>query len=138
MGREELRFEAVKMGLEIDEFVAVGGSAGKLGEELVDGSGALGFDIAACAKGSHGPLGPLAEEDLVEEVGADVAVVGGEVGFQGCVVGGEPAEEDGDELEFVDVFGGVGWLYFGFLLLLVFVFGGVGGVFVGGGGGALN
>ena len=49
----------------------------------------------------------MAEEDLVDEVGADVAVVGGEVGQQVGVVGGEPAEEDGGELELVDVFGGV-------------------------------
>ena len=49
----------------------------------------------------------LAEENLVDEVGADVAVVSGEVGLQVGVVGGEPAEEYGDELELVDVLGGV-------------------------------
>lgn len=51
----------------------------------------------------------LAEEELVDDVGTDVAVVpGGEVGLQAGVVGEEPAEEDGDELELVDVFGRVG------------------------------
>ena len=107
MAGEELRLEAVEVGVEIDEFGCVGGAAGELGEELVDGPAALGFDVAAVAKSGDGPLRALAEEDLVDEVGADVAVVGREVGFQGRVVGGEPAEEDGDELELVDVFGGV-------------------------------
>ena len=82
------------------------GTARELSQELVDGAGAGGFDVAARAEGGHGPLLALAEEDLVDEVGADVAVVGGEVDLQGCVVGREPAEEDGDELELVDVFGG--------------------------------
>ncbi len=77
-------------------------------QELVDGPAAGRLDVAAGAEGGDGPLLALAEEDLVDEVGADVAVADGEVGAQGGVVGGEPAEEDGDELELVDVFGGVG------------------------------
>ncbi len=94
------------MRVEVDEFVCAA-AAGELGEELVDGAGAGRFDVAARAEFGDGPLLALAEEDLVDEVGADVAVVGGEVGAQVGVVGGEPAEEDGGELELVDVFGGV-------------------------------
>ena len=104
---EELRFKAVEVGFEIDEFVGVGGAAGELGQELVDGPAAGGSDVTAGAKGGDGPLLTLTEEDLIDEIGADIAVVGREVGLEGCVVGGEPAEEDGDELELVDVFGGV-------------------------------
>ncbi len=103
---EELRFEPVEVRLEVDEFVRVG-AAGHLGQELVRGAAAGRFDVAAGAEGGDGPLLALAEEDLGDEVGADVAVVDGEVGLQVGVVGGEPAEEDGDELELVDVFGRV-------------------------------
>ena len=85
------------MGLQVDEFVGAS-PAGHLGEELVDGSAAGRFDAATCAEGGDGPLLALAEEDLVDEVCANVAVVEGEVGAQVCVVGGEPAEEDRDEL----------------------------------------
>ena len=52
-------------------------------------------------------MGSLAEEDRVDEVGADVAVVEGEVGAQVGLVGREPAEEEADQLELVDVFGRV-------------------------------
>ncbi len=104
---EELRFEPVQVRLEVDEFGGVGGPAGHLAQELVDGAAAGRFDAAAGAEGGDGPLLALAEEDLVDEVGADVAVVDGEVGLQAGVVGGEPAEEDGDELELVDVLGRV-------------------------------
>lgn len=55
--------------------------------ELVDGSAAGGFDAASGAKGGDGPLLALAEEDLVDEVGANVSVVDGEVGLQACVAG---------------------------------------------------
>ena len=51
-----------------------------MGEELVDGSAPGGLDVAVCAEGGGGPLLAFAEEDLVDEVGADVAIVEGEVG----------------------------------------------------------
>ena len=104
---EELRFEAVEVRFQVDEFGGAG-AAGHLAHELVHGSAPGDFDAAAGAEDGDGPLLALAEEDLVDEVGADVAVVDGEVGLQAGVGGGEPAEEDGDELEFVDVFGRVG------------------------------
>ena len=103
---EELGLEPVQVRFQVDEFGGAG-AAGHLAHELVDGPAAGRSDVAAGAEGGDGPLLALAEEDLVHEVGADVAVVDGEVGAQAGVVGGEPAEEDGDELELVDVFGGV-------------------------------
>ena len=84
---EELRFQPVQVRFQVDEF-ARAGAAGHLAHELVDGPAAGGFDVAAGAEGGDGPLLALAEEDLVDEVGADVAVVDGEVGAQAGVVGG--------------------------------------------------
>lgn len=84
---EELRFQPVQVRFQVDEF-ARAGAAGHLAHELVDGPAAGGFDVAAGTEGGDGPLLALAEEDLVDEVGADVAVVDGEVGAQAGVVGG--------------------------------------------------
>ena len=84
---EELRLQAVQVRFEVDEFAGAG-AAGHLAHEFIDGSTAGGLDAASGPEGEHGPLLALAEEDLVDEVGADVAVVDGEVGLQACVVGG--------------------------------------------------
>ena len=77
---EELRFHAVEVRFEVDEFVGPG-AAGHLAHEFVDRSAADGAPSAAGAEAEDGPLLALAEEDLVDEIGADVAVVDGEVGL---------------------------------------------------------
>lgn len=84
------------MRFEVYEFVGAG-AAEHFPHELVNGSASGDFDVAAGAEGEDGPLLALAEEDLVDEVGADVSVVDGDVGLQAGVVGGYLSEEDGDE-----------------------------------------
>ena len=101
---EELGFEAVEVCFEVDEFGGVA-AAGELGQELVDGAAAGRFDVAARTEGRGGPLLALAEEDPFDKIVADVAII--EVSAQVRVIIGQPAEEDADELELVDVFGRV-------------------------------
>ena len=96
------------MAVEVDEFIRVGGAAGELGEEFVDGSAAGRFDVAARAEGSDGPLRSCPKEHRADKILADLAIIDFEVSFQVAVVIAKPAEEDADELELVDVFGRVG------------------------------